>query len=87
MDSELLNKIGNMDLYAFYDKSKNMVTVHFMSKEDDSRPDLMAYMLLNGSWDLREVASETSELHEDRDVVTIKQKRIIQTGKKTQTKE
>lgn len=70
MNTELLNKLGSLCIYAFYDKSKEMLTVHFINDEEN-KPDLMAYMLFNKSWDLREVIEEKATLKEDREVIEI----------------
>lgn len=75
MDAELLNRLGALQLYAFFDESKNMLTIHFIN-EEENKPDLMAYMLFNKSWDVREVINETSQLTDDKDIVEIHQNRV-----------
>lgn len=70
MVSELLSKISNLIPYGYYDKSKDMITVHFFSKDGD-KADIMAYLKRNMSWDIREVVEEKATLLWDREVVEI----------------
>ena len=75
MDNKLLERLGTLQIYAFHDTGKDMTTVHFIN-EDTNKPDLMAYALFNGSWDLREVTDEVSVLEQDCEIITIKHERI-----------
>jgi putative ubiquitin-RnfH superfamily antitoxin RatB of RatAB toxin-antitoxin module len=75
MDTELLNRLGELCIYAWYDTSKEMLTVHFIN-EEVHKPDLMAYLLFNKSWDVREVVGETARLEDDREVIEIQHNRI-----------
>lgn len=67
---EILNKISNLIPHGYYDKSKDMIVVHFFSKNGD-KPDVMAYLKRDMSWDIREVVEEKSTLLWDREVVEI----------------
>lgn len=70
MDIKLLNKLSDLTFYGFYDPSKSMVTVHFFNETND-KPDMIAYLREDMSWDVREIVDEVSELQSDREVVTI----------------
>lgn len=70
MDTKLLNKLSGLTFYGFYDPSKSMVTVHFFNEAND-KPDMIAYLRNDMSWDVREIVEETSELQSDREIVTI----------------
>lgn len=70
MIESILNKISALSLYAFFDESKGMLTVHFIN-EKSGKPDIMAYFLLNGTWDVREVIEERAKVLPDREVIEI----------------
>lgn len=58
---ELVNKIANLAFGAFYNESLDRVVVHFFNK-DENKPDVVAYLLPNLAWDVREIVDEISEL-------------------------
>ena len=70
MDMELINKLSNLALYGYYEPSKDMVVVHFFNKDED-KPDIIAYLKRNMSWDIREIKEEKSQLLSDKEVVEI----------------
>lgn len=70
MDTNLLNRLSNLAFYGFYDPSKGLVTVHFFN-ETENKPDVIAYLRRDMSWDVREIVEEQSILHDDKEVVTI----------------
>ena len=70
MEIALLNKLSDLTFYGFFDPSKGMVTVHFFN-EANNKPDVIAYLREDMSWDVREIVDEQSELHSDKEVVTI----------------
>jgi len=70
MNTELLNKISKLAFYGFYDPSKNIITVHFFN-EQENKSDVIAYLLNDMSWDVREITNETSTLHNDHESITI----------------
>jgi len=72
---EILDKISNLVPHGYYDKSKDMIVVHFFSKDSD-KPDIMAYLKRDMSWDIREVVEEKSTLLFDREVVEILHKSV-----------
>lgn len=74
MEAELLNKLSGMTWRYYYNPSLNAVVVHFFN--DGSKNDLMAYLLSDMSWDLREVKSELSSLLSDKEVIEINQIKI-----------
>ena len=61
MEVELVNKISNLTFGAYYNESIDRVVVHFFNNEE-KKPDIIAYLLPNKAWDIREVVDETSEL-------------------------
>lgn len=75
MDTELVNKVSSLTVHVFYDTSKDMITVHFIN-EQSGKADIMAYHLMNGSWDVREVIDETAKVFSDKEVIEIRQKPI-----------
>lgn len=74
MTIDIIQKLSNLSLLTYFDKSFNMLCVHFFGKDD--KPDLMAYLMSNYSWDLREVLSEKAELFDDCESIKITQKRL-----------
>jgi hypothetical protein len=63
--------------YGFYDPSKDIITVHFFN-EEQSKPDVIAFLNRNMTWDVREIVGEKSELFDDKEVVTITHKKIVE---------
>jgi len=80
MDIELLNKLSGLQVYGYYDISKNMVCVHFFNQKE-SKPNLIAFLNRDMSWDLREIVSEVSILYDDKEVITVEHK-ALETQKK-----
>jgi len=68
--NDLLSKISNLTFLGFYDKSKNMVTVHFFNEENE-KPDIIAYLRHDMAWDVREITGEVSVLNDDYENITI----------------
>ena len=66
---DLLNKISGLAFFGFYEPYKKLVTIHFFSEED--KPDVIAYLRRDMSWDIRQIVEEQSELLDDKEVVTI----------------
>ena len=76
MGIELLNKLSKLTFYGFYDPSKGIVTVHFFNQQEPDKPDIIAYLNKDMSWDVREITDEQSTLYDDREEVVIKHKPI-----------
>lgn len=70
MNTQLLNRLSNLNFYGFYDPSKELITVHFFS-EKENKPDIIAYLMNDMSWDVREIVEEQSVLYDNKEVVTI----------------
>lgn len=70
MKQDFINRISTLRPFVFLDKSKEMITIHFIS-DDGLKPDIIAYMLANKSWDVREITSETSTLLSDKEVIEV----------------
>ncbi|KKM66238.1 hypothetical protein LCGC14_1483200 [marine sediment metagenome] len=70
MNIQLLNRISNLNFYGFYDPSKELVTVHFFN-EKENKPDVIAYLRHDMSWDVREIVKEQSILYDNKEVITI----------------
>ena len=70
MNIQLLNRISNLNFYGFYDPSKELVTVHFFN-EKENKPDVIAYLRHDMSWDVREIVKEQSILYNNKEVITI----------------
>ena len=78
MDTELFNRIADLTPYGFYEPCKGMVTVHFFNSESE-KPDIMAYLKDDMSWDVREIVSEDSRLVDQEflgEVITIVHKHL-----------
>jgi len=73
MDTKILNKLSELIFCGFYDPSKQMVTVHFFN-ETNNKPDIIAYLLKDMTWDVREIVDEVSELQNDKEIITIHHK-------------
>lgn len=83
MDTQLLNKLSNLTFCGFYDPSKELITVHFFN-ETENKPDIIAYLKHDMSWDVREIIEECSKLYDNKEVITILHKllSIEETGGK-----
>ncbi|MFA5024259.1 MAG: hypothetical protein WC523_04845 [Patescibacteria group bacterium] len=57
-----------------------MVCVHFFNQKE-SKPNLIAFLNRDMSWDLREIVSEVSILYDDKEVITVEHK-ALETQKK-----
>lgn len=75
MDVTLLNKISNLTFVGFYNPAGDLITVHFFNEASD-KPDIMAYLQKDMSWDVREVLSEQSTLYPTHEEVVIKHRRV-----------
>lgn len=75
MDIELLNKITKLTFYGYYDPSKNQVAIHFFNQQE-TKPDVIAFLNRDMSWDIREIISETSVLYDDKEIITVEHKKI-----------
>lgn len=76
MNLELLNKLSRLSFYGFFDPSKGVITVHFFNEQEENRADVIAYLRRDMSWDVREIIDEKAVLYDDKEVVTISQKKI-----------
>jgi hypothetical protein len=73
MNLETVNKISGLDLYVFFNPSSKIVTAHFFSS-DGVKPNIMAYLKRDMSWDVREIIEETSTLEDDQEVIVVRHK-------------
>jgi hypothetical protein len=76
MNLDLVNKLAKLTFYGFYDPSKGLVTVHFFNEQEQDRPDIIAYLHRDMSWDVREITAEKSTLYDDYEEVIISHKKI-----------
>ncbi len=72
---EIISKISELNINGYFDHSNGYVVVWFHSNASD-KPDIVAYLNANMSWDIREVLSEESVLTSDQETVIIKHKPI-----------
>jgi len=70
MEITLLNKISNLEFCGYYDPSKNRVSVHFFNQQEE-KPDIIAFLNRDMSWDIREIISETSVLYDNKEIITV----------------
>ena len=68
MENDLLSKLSNLGMLAFFDLSKKMVVAHFFNK-DEGKKDIMAFLKKDLSWDVREVIEENSVLLSTKEIV------------------
>lgn len=68
-----MNKLAELSIMGYYDPSSKLVVAWFYENEG-RKSDLVAYLLPNMHWDLREVIEETSALETDREFIEIKHK-------------
>src|SRR5271169_1594958 len=73
MDLDLLNMLSNLTPYGFYEPCKQMVTVHFFSTTHN-KPDIIAYLLHDMSWDVREITCEEAVLLSDHEQIVVSHK-------------
>lgn len=66
----IIEKISELNLNGYYDNSSGYVTVWFHNNLID-KPDIVAYLKQDMSWDIREVISEQSQIQSDRETITI----------------
>ena len=70
MEIKILNMISNASINGYYDPSLGLVVVWFHNI-DNNKPDLVAYLQHNMTWDLRKVIEEKSTLHDAKEVIEI----------------
>lgn len=70
MEIEVLNMISNASINGYYDPSLGLVVVWFHNIDDD-KPDLVAYLKQDMSWDLRKIIEEKSTLYNNKEVIEI----------------
>lgn len=75
MELELMNKLSELSVMGYYDPSSKLVTAWFYS-DTGEKADLVAYLLPDMKWDLREVLDESAILEKDREVIEIKHKQL-----------
>lgn len=73
MNIDLLNKISNATIYGYYDPSLKLVTVWFYNS---GKANVVAYLMKDMRWDIREITDERSKLFEDKEIITISHKPI-----------
>ena len=61
MEVELINKMSDLTFGCYFNESLDMIVTHFFNKDID-KPDLIAYLKHDMSWDVREIVDEVSEL-------------------------
>lgn len=61
MKVEFINKISDLTFGCYFSESLDMIVVHFFNKDAD-KPDLIAYLKHDMSWDVREITDEHSTL-------------------------
>ncbi len=68
----MIEQISGMELCVFLNPSNSIVTVHFFDRGNKAgKPDIMAYLQRDMSWDVRRVVGETSVLEANREIVSI----------------
>jgi len=70
MEIEILNMISSASINGYYEPSLELIVVWFHNIDND-KPDLVAYLQHDMSWDLRKVIEEKSTLLEDKEVIEI----------------
>ena len=70
MKEDFISRISNLTLFGYYDISKDLVVVHFFNKDED-KPDVVAFLKRNMSWDVREITGEKATLFPDKEIVEI----------------
>ena len=58
MDLDILSKITELSCLGWLDPSNGHITVSFFNNLKDDKPDMVAYLNQDMSWDLREVLGE-----------------------------
>ena len=75
MDLELMNMLSGLDLYGYYEPSKEMVVAHFFG-QGSAKPNVIAFLGRDLSWDVREITGEKSKLYNNREIVIIEHRPI-----------
>lgn len=68
---DIINRISELNLNVYYEPSNGYVVAWF-SNNATNKPDIVAYLQDDMSWDVREITSEISILYSDKEVVEIK---------------
>ena len=68
MEIEILNMISSASINGYYEPSLGLIVVWFHNIDND-KPDLVAYLQHDMSWDLRRVLEEKSTLHENKEII------------------
>lgn len=66
----ILSKISELNISGYYDVSNGYVVI-WMFNSVKSKPDIVAYLQQDMSWDVREVAREVSKIYKDREEVIV----------------
>lgn len=75
MELDLLNRISGLDLYGYYEPSKGVVVAHFFGR-DNLKPNIIAFLGRDMSWDIREIVKEKSTLLPAKEIVVIEHQPI-----------
>lgn len=70
---DILNTIANTSISFYFEKTLNKLICYFSS---DEKNDIVAYLLDDMSWDVREIISEHSVLNETSENITINHKPV-----------
>jgi len=68
MNLDLMNRLSDASISGYYDPTLKLVVVWFYN---DDKPDLVAYLQHDMSWDLREVIGETSTLTDTGETIVV----------------
>ncbi len=62
MEIELVNKLSELSMIGYLDPSNGYVTVWFYNNEKTEKSDIVAYLMQDMSWDLREIIDESDDI-------------------------
>ena len=71
MDLDILSKITELSCLGWLDPSNGSITVSFFNNEKSDKPDMVAFLNQDMSWDLREIIGESSTVNETSETVVI----------------
>ena len=69
----IIEKISDLNINGYFDNSNGHVVVWFHNVLSN-KPDIVAYLKQNMSWDVREIVSEQSEVFAEYEIITVKHK-------------
>ena len=70
MDKEFAARLSNLGVIGYYDASCGMVIAYFYNP-DENKKDIVAYLLKDMTWDVREIIDERVLVTKDQEIAYV----------------